>query len=174
MAMEDEMEALQRNSTWEMVTFPEEKKTVGCQWVFSVKHKSDGTIERYKARLVAKGYTQTYWIDYQETFAPVAKMNTVRVILSLAVNLDWPLRQFDVKNAFLHGELIEEMYMDRSVRTQNCTTSHCVIFKARMCEKFCSSCHLREGLGFLERHKLERSRFFISSVCYFSILFVLI
>jgi transposase InsO family protein len=111
-AMVDEMTALQKNSTWEMVELPKDKKTVGCKWVFSVKYKSDGTIDRYKARLVAKGYTQTYGIDYQETFAPVAKMSTVRVILSLAVNLDWPLRQLDVKNAFLHGDLLEEVYMD--------------------------------------------------------------
>lgn len=111
-AMVEEMKALQKNSTWEMVELPLNKKTVGCKWVFTVKYKSDGTIDRYKARLVAKGYTQTYGIDYQETFAPAAKMNTVRVILSLAVNLDWPLRQFDVKNAFLHGDLIEEVYMD--------------------------------------------------------------
>ena len=68
------------------------KKTVGSKWVFTVKYKSDGTIERYKSRLVAKSYTQTYCIDYQEIFAPVAKMNTVRVILSLTVNLDWPLQ----------------------------------------------------------------------------------
>ncbi|KAI9200598.1 hypothetical protein LWI28_010300 [Acer negundo] len=111
-AMVEEMKALQKNSTWEMVELPLNKKTVGCKWAFTVKYKSDGTIDRYKARLITKGYTQTYWIDYQETFAPVAKMNIVRVILSLAVNLDWSLRQFDVKNAFLHGDLIEEVYMD--------------------------------------------------------------
>ena len=69
-------------------------------------------MERFKARLVARGFTQSYGIDYQETFTPVAKLNTVRIILSIAINQDWSLYQRDVKNAFLNGDLMEEVYMD--------------------------------------------------------------
>ncbi|KAK1414103.1 hypothetical protein QVD17_29844 [Tagetes erecta] len=111
-AMKTEMDALNKNDTWEKCILPHGKKTVGCRWVFTIKHKPDGTIERYKARLVAKGYTQTYGIDYSETFSPVAKIDTIRVLFSIAANKEWPLHQFDVKNAFLHGELKEEVYMD--------------------------------------------------------------
>ena len=105
------MDALQNNETWELVDLPNGKKPVGCKWVFAVKFKGDGSLERYKARLVAKGYTQTYGINYQESFAPVAKMNTIRILLSLVVNFDWELQQHDVKNVFLHGELEEEIYI---------------------------------------------------------------
>ncbi|CAL2227819.1 unnamed protein product [Prunus armeniaca] len=111
-AMNEEMRALQKNGTWELVPLPHGKKTVGYRWIYAVKLKAYGSIERYKARLVVKGYTQRYGIDYQQTFAPVAKIKTIRVLLSLAVNLDWPLHQFDVKNASLHGDLEEEVHMD--------------------------------------------------------------
>ncbi|KAL0410895.1 UNVERIFIED_CONTAM: Retrovirus-related Pol polyprotein from transposon RE1 [Sesamum latifolium] len=80
-AMREEMHALEKNKTWEIVSLPDEKKSVGCKWVFTLKYKADGSLERYKARLVAKGYTQTYGIYYQETFAPVAKMNTKEVYM---------------------------------------------------------------------------------------------
>ena len=91
--MNEEMKSLQKNETWELVECPPRKKPVGCRWIYTVKYKADG-------------------IDYTEAFAPVPKINTVRVLLSLAANLNWPLQQFDVKNAFLHGELSEEVYMD--------------------------------------------------------------
>ena len=99
--MNEEMKSLQKNSTWKVVELPKGKKPVGCRWVFTIKYKANGTIEQFKTRLVAKGYTKTYGIDYMETFALVAKINIVRILISLAVNLDWPLHQFDVKNACL-------------------------------------------------------------------------
>jgi hypothetical protein len=111
-AMIEEMTALDKNNTWVLTTRPPNKRVVGCKWVFTVKQNSEGKVERYKARLVAKGYSQTYGVDYDETFAPVAKMNTIRALISIATNNKWKLFQMDVKNAFLHGDLHEEVYME--------------------------------------------------------------
>jgi hypothetical protein len=110
-AMEEEMRALSLNHTWDLVPKPSGAHIVGCRWVFTIKHNPDGTVDRLKARLVAKGFTQTYGLDYTETFSPVAKLNSVRIVISLAANLNWPLHQLDVKNAFLHGDLSETVYM---------------------------------------------------------------
>ncbi|CAA6665002.1 unnamed protein product [Spirodela intermedia] len=82
--MDDEIRALEINQTWNLMELPNDKKMVGCKWVYMVKYKSDGSIERYKARMAARGYTQVYEIDYQETFILVGKLNTVRFLLSLA------------------------------------------------------------------------------------------
>ena len=94
------------------VNLPNGNMLVGYKWMFTVTFKSNGSSEHYIARLVAKGFTQTYGIDYWETFAPIAKLNIVRVLLSLTLNLEWPLYQLDVKNAFLNGELEEKVFMD--------------------------------------------------------------
>ncbi|KAK9177621.1 hypothetical protein WN943_026809 [Citrus x changshan-huyou] len=92
----EELRALYKNRTCALADLPSGKRTVGCKWVFMVKHKADGSIERFKVGLVAKEYTQTYGIDYRKTFAPVTKINSFRVLLSLATNLKWPLQQLNV------------------------------------------------------------------------------
>jgi hypothetical protein len=110
-AMDEEMAALDANASWELVVLLEDKKTIGCKWVYKVKHNADGSMSKYKARLVAKGYAQTYGIDYEETYNPVAKMTTIRAIIIMAVAKGWSLHQMDVKNVFLHRDLQEEVYI---------------------------------------------------------------
>jgi hypothetical protein len=100
-AMEEEMHALAENETWDLVDTPKGVKPIGCRWVYKVKYNANGMINRYKARLVAKGYAQKHDIDYDETFAPVAKMTTVCVLLDVAAAKGWHLHQMDVNNAFL-------------------------------------------------------------------------
>ncbi|KAJ0579636.1 putative RNA-directed DNA polymerase [Helianthus annuus] len=114
-AMKQELDALKNNETWELVPKPEGVKTVSCKWVFKLKKNTDGTIQRYKARLVARGFTQEYGLDYDETFSPVAKLTTVRVLIALATSLNWKLDQMDVNNAFLYGDLSHTVYMDQPI-----------------------------------------------------------
>ncbi|CAL8999019.1 unnamed protein product [Prunus brigantina] len=110
-AMSEEINALLKNNTWSLVPPSPHHNTVGSKWVFRIKRKPDGSIERYKARLVAKGFHQQPGIDYGETFSPVVKPTTIRTVLSVAISRGWPLRQLDVKNAFLHGLLQEDVHM---------------------------------------------------------------
>ncbi|XP_075475807.1 uncharacterized protein LOC142512623 [Primulina tabacum] len=110
-AMDAELSALDQNRTWTLTPLPFGHRPIGCKWVYKIKYNSDGTVERYKARLVAKGFTQREGIDYKETFAHVAKLATVRCLLAVAAVRNWSLHQLDVQNAFLHGDLLEEVYM---------------------------------------------------------------
>ena len=109
--MEEEYNALLKNNTWHLVSVKKGTNLIDCKWVYKVKRKADGTIDRYKARLVAKGFKQRYGIDYEDTFSRVVKIATVRLVLSIAVARGWCLRQLDVQNVFLHGILEEEVYM---------------------------------------------------------------
>ncbi|PKI40395.1 hypothetical protein CRG98_039241 [Punica granatum] len=109
--MAEEIRALEDNGTWVVQSLPPGKKPFGCKWVFKIKRRANGIVERYKARLVAKGFTQIESVDFHETFAPVAKLVTVRCLLTIAIAKNWEMHQLDVNNAFLHGDLDEEVYM---------------------------------------------------------------
>ncbi|BBN69627.1 ADP glucose pyrophosphorylase large subunit 1 [Prunus dulcis] len=111
--MEAELEMIEKNETWELVKRPSDKPIVGVKWIFKVKLNLDGSVQKNKARLVAKGYTQKPGIDFNETFAPVARLDTVRTLIALAAQKRWKLFQLDVKSAFLNGVLQEEVYVDQ-------------------------------------------------------------
>jgi len=110
-AMKEEMNSMKSNQVWDLVELPNGVKAIGCKWVFKTKKDSLGNIERYKARLVAKGFTQKKGVDYTETFSPVSKKDSLRIILALVAHFDLELQQMDVKTTFLNGDLEEEVYM---------------------------------------------------------------
>ena len=112
-AMDEEIKAIDRNNTWELTELPEGSQPIGVKWIFKKKMNAQGEIERYKARLVAKGYKQKEGIDYDEVFAPVVRMETIRLLISQAAQFKWPIFQMDVKSAFLNGVLEEEVYIEQ-------------------------------------------------------------
>jgi hypothetical protein len=109
--MAEEIVALERTGTWDLVPCPSRVRLITCKWVYKVKTHSDGSLKRYKPRLVAHGFQQEQGRDYDETFAPVAHMTTIRTLLVVASVREWFISQLDVKNAFLNGELREDVYM---------------------------------------------------------------
>ena len=113
-AMAEEMQSLTKNRTWELVKLPKGKKALHNRWIYRVKGDTDGR-RRYKARLVVKGYEQRAGVDYTDVFAPVVKLTTIRTVLSIVAVRDLHLEQMDVKTAFLHGDLEEEIYMHQPV-----------------------------------------------------------
>ena len=100
-AMKEELDALHKTRTWDLVDLPSIKSTIGCKWIYKINTRSDGTVDHYKARLVAKGFTQEYEIDYEETFAYLAQLSSVMTLIVVSVTRKWPLFQMDVKNVFL-------------------------------------------------------------------------
>jgi len=109
--MREEIQALRANKTWSLVPFHPSMNVVGSRWVYKIKRRYDGSIERYKTRLVTRGFTQQEDIDYSKTFNPVIKQETVKLVFSIVVLCDWKIHQLDIHNAFLNGVLDEKVYM---------------------------------------------------------------
>ena len=109
--MQEEMNSLQKNDTYELVELPKGRQVLMNKWVFKLKNDSSGKLAKHKAWLIVKGFAQKKGIDFQEIFSPVVKMSSIRVVLGLIVSLDLELEQLDVKTTFIHGDLNEEIYM---------------------------------------------------------------
>ncbi|CAF4808934.1 unnamed protein product [Pieris macdunnoughi] len=129
-AMKEEMSSLEENGTWTLTELPPGRKTIANRWVFRIKRDAEGKICRYKARLVAKGYSQREGIDYNETFSPVARFDTIRAILSIAAKEHLKLAQFDVKTAFLNGFLDEEIYMNQAEGFEDGSNLVCLLIRS--------------------------------------------
>jgi len=158
-AMNSEIRALVLNHTWDIVQAPSNVRPIGCKWVYKIKRGPDGNIERYKARLVAKGYSQVEGIDYLEIFSPVVKMTTIRVILAIASINNWHLQQLDVSNAFLYGDLTEDVYMTIPQGLHGYSPSQCYKLKKSLYglkqtsrQWFAKLSHLLLSFGYTQAH----------------------
>ncbi|MCO5614338.1 hypothetical protein L7F22_068616 [Adiantum nelumboides] len=112
-AMHAELDAIERNKTWTLVPRPPKRKVVSTKWIFKTKYKADGSLDKHKARLVARGFSQRPGVDFDETYAPTARMTTIRTVLCLAAHFSWAVFQMDVKSAFLNGEMEKEVYVSQ-------------------------------------------------------------
>ena len=111
--MIEEYQSIMKNDVWDVVPRPEGKSVVTSKWIYKIKHAADGSIEKHKARFMARGFSQNEGIDYEETFAPVARYTSIRSILALAAVMKWKIHQMDVKTAFLNGVVEEEVYVEQ-------------------------------------------------------------
>lgn len=126
-----ELAALEANNTWQVNHLPPGKVSIDCKYIYKIKYHLDGSVERLKACLVAKGYTQLEWVNYQETFSLVVKIVTVRYLLAIASVKGWHLHHFDLNNAFLHGDLHEDIYMTKPPSyTKGSPTQVCILLKS--------------------------------------------
>lgn len=143
-ALAEELDAHKANGTFEVVNKPDAKVELTAKWVLNIKRNADGDIERYKARLVARGFKQKYGIDYHETYAPVAKMDSVRVLLAVAVNKGFQIQQFDISTAFLHGVLEEEIYIQApeciKVKSNQCLRLKKALYGLKQAPKAWNKC----------------------------------
>lgn len=154
-AMNEEMEALNKNKTWTLVDHPKQANVLTNRWVFKVKQKSDGSVERYKARLVVKGYQQKAGFDYSETFSPVVKFDSIRMMLTLAASKNMHIMQFDIKTAFLYGEIKENVYMIQPEGFNNGSNQVCKLNKSLYGLKQAPRCWNRKFVTCLEQLKLK-------------------
>jgi hypothetical protein len=109
--MLDEYRSILKNSVWDIMPRPKDKSMVSSKWIYKIKHAADGSVEKFKARFVAKGFTQKEGIDYEETFAPVARYTSIQAIITLTSVLGWKLHQMDVKTTFLNGKIEQEVFV---------------------------------------------------------------
>lgn len=130
--MDSKYTTLMNNGTWSLVEWKPHMHVVDNKWVYRIEFNSDGSFQRFKARLIAKGFQQQLGIDFAETFSPVVKLSTIRVILSLAATYDWEIQQIDIDNTFLHGTLTEDVYMTQPAGyvDSNRPTAVCKLHKA--------------------------------------------
>lgn len=156
-AMDDEFASLVKNQTWILVNPPDDQKVIDNRWVYKIKFRTDGSIERFKARLVVRGFTQEYGIDYRETFSPVVKFTSIRAILALAASKRMTLRQFDVKTAFLNGDLEEDVFMKQPIGYDDGSGRVCKLIKSLYGLKQASRCWNRKFTSFIRKFDFKTS-----------------
>lgn len=153
--MQDEMTSIEQNQVWELVKAPAGKSVIANRWIFKIKKDANGNVQRYKVRLVAKGYNQEEGIDYTETFSPVVRFDSIRLILAMAAKENLVLQQFDVKTAFLNGTIEEDIYMKQPEGFSDGTGRVCKLQKSLYCLKRSSRCWNLRFTQFLNKFGLK-------------------
>lgn len=156
--MNEEYESLIENKTWTLVERTPDLKVIDNRWVFKLKRNAKGEIDRYKARLVARGFSQEYGIDYEETFSPVARFTSIRCILAMAAVQNMALKQFDIKTAFLYGDLAENVYMQQPKGYDDGSERVCKLLKSLYGLKQASRCWNRKFTSFIQDFKFKTSK----------------
>lgn len=154
-AMQDEYESLMKNNTWKLVNLPKNESVIDNRWVFKIKYNPDDSIERYKARLVVRGFTQQYGVNYSETFSPVVRYSSIRAILAISAVRKMNLVQFDVKTAFLYGDLSEDIYMKQPVGFDDKSGRVCKLTKSLYGLKQSSRCWNTKFTEFVKQFGFE-------------------